>query len=557
MTVSQERFVPAFPAETLDAFVLAPAAHVPDRPAVVEVGPGGGLVSLSYAELAGRTGEYAKQLAALGVRPGDRVMIESHTSAAAIALLLACSRLGAAFIPVDPGTPARRIAAIAHDTGPVLYLYPAGDRTALRGPDGERAVPTVAAAAFGEEGIALDEDRESAAAAARLPGRPAGRRTVVGTDTAYLIFTSGSTGRPKGVVMSHRSALAFYRGTQRFGAVAPGDRVATTSPLAFDVALFDLAVTLGSGACLLVVPRAYLSFPRRLLGFLWDARADLVHGVPSLWRPLLRHERELLASLAGQLRGILVAGESFPLDELRRLRSLLPGLRVVNAFGATETVACSFADVPDPLPDDATGLPLGNGYPGAEIVLLDEEGVPVTGTESAGEMYIRCPSLFTGYWDDPAETARVLVPDPLDPRSGQLVYRSGDLARRGPDGQLYFCGRTDSMVKIRGNRIELGEIERRLTEHPAVTGAVALAVPQAGGELALVAFAEAPGEGGAAAPGAVTAGALAALCRETMPPYMVPKRLHVVDELPVTVNGKADRALLARRAAEDGGPGVP
>ncbi|MFC9279489.1 amino acid adenylation domain-containing protein [Streptomyces collinus] len=527
--MADERFVPRFPADTLDAFALAPVSRTPDKPAVVESGAAGGVTSVSYRELAQRVEEYAKQLTAAGVRIGDRVVVASHTSASAIAVLLACARVGAVFIPVDPDIPALRLDSIVEATGPALVLRPAG--VPARPPSGGTPLGTFDAGG----GIALDEAADS--------GRP-GRRTVVGGDPAYIIFTSGTTGRPKGVVMSHHAALAFYRGTQRFGAVSPDDRVASTSPLAFDVALFDICVSLGTGATLIAVPRAHLSFPRRLLGFLRDTGATVVHGVPSLWRPLLRHEPEGVAALGERLRGILFAGENFPLAELRGLRTLLPHLRVVNAFGATETVACSFSEVPDPLPETAEALSIGRGYPGAEILLLDEAGLPVEEPGVAGEMYIRCPSLFSGYWDDPEATRAALVPDPLEPRSGQLVYRSGDLAHRDQAGELYFCGRADSMVKIRGNRIELGEVERRLAEHPGVTAALVLALDGPDGEAALTAFVVAP------APGA-TPVELAELCRRSMPAYMIPKRFLFLDELPLNANGKADRKALTALAEAD------
>lgn len=524
-----ERFAPRFPADTLDAFALAPAARTPDKPAVVERGASGAVTSVSYRELAERVEEYVKQLTAAGVRIGDRVVVESHTSASAIAVLLACARVGAVFIPVDPDTPALRIGSIIDATGPALLLHPAGGPAHTPRDD-------VPLGAFDTDGGVTFDRMPSA-------GRPR-RHAVVGGDPAYIIFTSGTTGRPKGVVMSHHAALAFYRGTQRFGAVSPDDRVASTSPLAFDVALFDICVTLGTGATLIAVPRAFLSFPRRLLGFLRDAEATVVHGVPSLWRPLLRHEPDGVVALGGHLRGILFAGENFPLAELRHLRSLLPHLRVVNAFGATETVACSFAEVPNPLPEDTEALSIGHGYPGAEILLLDEQGDPVDEPGVAGEMYIRCPSLFSGYWDDPDATRGVLVSDPLEPRSGQLVYRSGDLAYRGPAGELYFCGRADSMVKIRGNRIELGEIERRLAEHPEVTAAVVLALDGPGGEAALTAFVAASATG-------VTPAELAELCQRSMPAYMIPKRFLFLDELPLNANGKADRTALTTLATAD------
>ncbi|MFF0304504.1 amino acid adenylation domain-containing protein [Streptomyces sp. NPDC004562] len=526
--MADERFAPRFPADTLDAFALAPVSRTPDKPAVVECDASGAVTSVSYRVLARRVDAYAEGLAAGGVGIGDRVVVASQTSASAIAVMLACSRVGAVFVPVDPDIPALRLDAIIESTGPAAVLRPPGAADS-----GHGKAPSGTFEADG--GITLT--------GAPMP-RARHRRTTVGGDPAYIIFTSGTTGRPKGVVLSHHAALAFYRGTQRFGAVTPDDRVASTSPLAFDVALFDICVTLGTGATLIAVPRAHLSFPRRLLGHLKETGATVVHGVPSLWRPLLRHEPDGVASLGEHLRGILFAGENFPLTELRRLRTLLPHLRVVNAFGATETVACSFAEVPDPLPEDAEALSIGHGYPGAEILLLDEAGRPVDEPGVAGEMYIRCPSLFSGYWDDPEATRRVLVPDPLEPRSGQLVYRSGDLAYRGPSGELYFCGRADSMVKIRGNRIELGEIERRLAEHPGVTSALVLALDGPDGEAALTAFLVVPG-------GTVTPAELAERCRRSMPAYMTPKRFLFLDALPLNANGKVDRPALRALAAAD------
>jgi amino acid adenylation domain-containing protein len=529
MSVAEELFAPRFPADTIDEFVLAPVAHTPDKPAVVERSASGRIETVSYRELAQRVEDYTKNLMDAGLQIGDRVVVESLTSASAIALLLACARLGAAFIPVDPETPDRRLESITDTTGPMLFLHPA-DRPRR---SASHEVPT---ATFDADGIMFDHTP---------PARRGRRHKVVGTDTAYIIFTSGTTGRPKGVVMSHHSALAFYRGTQCFGAVAADDLVASTSPLAFDVALFDICVTLGTGATLVAVPRDFLRFPRRLLGFLHQTKATVVHGVPSVWRPLLRHEPEGVEELGEHLRGILFAGENFPLPELHHLRALLPQLRVINAFGATETVACSFAEVPNPLPKDAEAVSIGHDYPGAEILLIDEDGEPVNEPGIVGEMYIRCPSLFTGYWDDPAATRAVLVLDPLDPRSGQLVYRSGDLAYRGASGELYFRGRVDSMLKIRGNRIELGEIECRLAEHPAVRAAVALAINQPDGELALVAFV-------LASAAEVTTVDLVDLCKQTMPAYMVPKKIFFLDELPLTANGKANRTILAELATASG-----
>jgi amino acid adenylation domain-containing protein len=524
--------LPGLGADTLDEFALAAAARTPGHPAVAGVGPD----LVTYAELRQLTEDYAKVLDGLGVQVGDRIVVDAHACAYAIAMLLACSRVGATFIPVTPDLPDGRLAAIIASTGPVLVA------AAAAAPPRDL---TVATARFGPDGI-------DAAAAGRANAGPRRRRGVTATDAAYIIFTSGSTGRPKGVVMSHRAALAFYRGALRFGLVTPADRVASTAPLSFDVSLFDIGVTLGAGATLVPVPRELLCFPRRLCGFLRDSQATSMHAVPSVFRPLLRFERESLAALGGSggsggprnLRSIMITGEDFPLPEVRDLQELMPGLRIVNAFGATETVAFSFAEVPRPLPADAQRLPIGNGYPGGEMSLLDEQGRPVDQDGEIGEIYVRGPSAFNGYWDDPDATRKVLVPDPLNPRSGQLVYRSGDLAYRGADGDLYFCGRADSMVKIRGNRIEPGEIERCLRGHPAIAEAAVLAISAPDGDLSLAAFAVLK----PAYP--ADAEELIGWCKRDLPSYMIPRRVLILAELPLSPAGKIDRQALTALAAD-------
>lgn len=360
-----------------------------------------------------------------------------------------------------------------------------------------------------------------------------------------MIFTSGTTGRPKGVVMSHRGVLSFYRGMLRHRIVTAQDRVATTSPLQFDFALLDIGLALGTGAQLIPVPRELMHWPRRLLRFLSDTGATQVDGVPSVWRPVLRHEAKGLAALADQIRGVLFSGEAFPLPELRQLQALLPRTRVVNCFGPTEAMAFSLTDVPNPLPEGVDKLSIGFAYPGAEMLLIDEEGY----RRGAGRGRRDPPAralLFTGYWDDPEATRAALVPDPLNPRSGQLVYKSNDLAYRGDSGELYFVGRSDLQVKIRGNRVELGEIERRLLEFPGVEAAAAVVRPRPDEDPELYAYVV-PTRGSTADPVVISA-----FCKQTLPEYMVPRKVALLPGLPLTPNGKTDRRALTALATANG-----
>ncbi|QQQ80087.1 AMP-binding protein [Saccharothrix sp. 6-C] len=510
---------------TLHEFLLAGARLTPEAPAVVET-TGEEFGAISHRQLERRVAELAARLDDLGLDVGDRVVLESDTTSWSIAALLACSTLGLTYIPVSPETPAQRLRAIVDAVAPALHLQAdTGRRDGL--------AEGIGLARFGPDGLEVD----------RAPApRRRRRREITPADPAYMIFTSGTTGRPKGVVMSHRAILAFFRGMLAHGIVSAEDRVATTSPLQFDFSLLDIGLALGSGAAVVPVPRELLRWPRRLVKFLHDARATQVNGVPSIWRPVLRHEPELLAELGGGIRGVLYSGEKFPLPELRRLREAVPGVRIVNCFGSSESVAASFTDVPDPLPDGVEELPIGFAHPGAEMTLIDEDGDPVDEPGGLGEIHLRSGALFTGYWDDPEATARALVPDPLNPRSGQVVFRTGDLARRGEDGELYFRGRVDSLVKIRGNRVELGEVERRVAEFPGVAAATALLLPLADREPVLGVFAVL-----AAGAGALDELELKAFCMEALPDYMVPQRVEVLDELPTTPNGKVDRPALAAR----------
>ncbi|CAM3351054.1 AMP-binding protein [Kibdelosporangium persicum] len=512
--------------ETLHEFLLLGARLTPDKAAVVEFA-GNEAGTISYRQLQRRVEECVRTLGELGLDMGDRIILESNTSPSAIATFLACSSLGLPFVPVSPEIPAQRLLSIIEATGPALYLQP---------DDGRRdGIPAeVGTGRFGPDGVTID----------RAP-QPRGqfRREIVSADPAYMVFTSGTTGRPKGVVMSHRGILAFYRGMLQHGIVGPESRVATTSPFHFDFSLLDIGLALGSGATVVPVPRPLLRWPRRFVKFLRDTGATQVNGVPSIWRSVLKHEPEQLGELGEQIRGVLFSGEPFPLPELRQLQGLLPAARIVNCFGSTESVASSFTDVPRPIPADMERLSIGFAHPGAEMMLLDDDNRHVAEPGVVGNIYLRSSALFTAYWGDPAATAKALVPDPTNPLTGQTVYRTGDLAYRGEGGELYFVGRADSLVKIRGNRVELAEVERRVAQFPGVAAACALLLP-ADVDPALAVFVVLAQD-----VESVDELELAAFCMEALPDYMVPREIRVLDELPVTVNGKVDRAALAEVVA--------
>ncbi|MFE0644609.1 AMP-binding protein [Streptomyces sp. NPDC058877] len=527
--------------EFLHDLLLAPTRHTADHPAVIEPVAGGPPAVTTYDQLTQVVDDYTRALHALGLEPGSRVVLEAEADAESIAVLLACSRTGLTFVPVSPATPQERLLTLIDAARPALHLQAkSGARAGLP--------PALGTARFAAGGLMVEQPPTAA---------PRRRHAPCVTDPAYIIFTSGTTGRPKGVVMSHRAVTAFFRGMLAHRISGPGDRIAGTSPLHFDFCLLNIGQALASGAALVPLPQQTVRWPRRFLRALRETAATQVNGVPSVWRQVMRHEPGPLAQLPA-LRGVLFCGEEFPLPELRHLQELRPGMRIVNCYGATESMAASFADVPEPLPDDLERLSIGIAHPGAEMILVDRTGRVVEETGVPGEIHLRSPALFSGYWDDPEATRAALVPDPLCPESGQLVLRTGDLAVRGEDGTYAFLGRTDSQVQINGNRVELGEVERRLLQHPAATAVCVLALPlDEGGHQLAACVVPAPGahvtkggqssadSAGEVGPQEDISAVLREFCARTLPSYMVPAEVRLLDVLPVTGNGKVDRRALA------------
>lgn len=486
----------------------------------------------TYGELARAAEGFAARLAAAGVCSGDRVSLIVEGGHEAIALIAACSMLGAAFVPLDPGTPPERLRDLVRAIDPALVV--AGGP--IMEPGGPLGVPTAVL------------DRE----ALRLPDRPVVRDgppppKPLDTGLAYLVFTSGSTGRPKGIMMSHLAAVSFLRGLIDFYRLPPTERYASCSPLHFDYALLDIGLCLGSGGTLVLPRRHAIRKPAAFVDELVRLGVRHVSGVPSIWKLILRYAPDAIGRLAG-LRRIAFAGEHFPIPAIRTIYDALPDTRFVNIYGQSETIACAFAELPRPLPDDCKDLPVGPGHPDLELFLLDEDSRPLTSPYATGELYLRGKCLFSGYWDDPSETSRRLIPHPLRPREREPVFRTGDLGYFDRSGVFHFVGRKDNQVQIYGNRVELEEVESALSRHRGV--AQCCVVPGGDEDESLDAFIVALPR--AAGPGFVDE--LREHCARLLPGYMRPCRYHLVDRLPLTSSGKTDRAAL-RASVRPGSPG--
>jgi len=478
-------------------------ARTPDSTAMVAADG----TRYSYAELDAWAASIAARLAAAGVADGHRVAVRIDRSPALVAALLGTLRAGAAYVPVDPADPPARAALVLADADVSAILVEGGSTT----PEGPEP-PVVPVGATPPAGTA--------------PGvSPSGG----GDGAAYLMYTSGSTGPPKAVVVGHHSIVNLVTNPS-YVDLSPDDTLLHLAPAAFDASTFEIWGALVNGARLVLAP------PGPVVSPILD---EIVreHGVTVLWLTAALFHRQIDESAAtfARLRTVIAGGDVLSADHVRRLMAAAPGCTVVNGYGPTE--ATTFTCTHRITPADVAGgpIPIGRPIQNVSVHILDEAGVPVS-EGATGELCIGGAGVAQGYWRRPELTARSFV---AYPEVGEgMLYRSGDLARRRADGVIEFLGRIDGQVKIRGYRIEPGEVESALMAHPLVARAAVAARSTERGESRLVAYVVPAGGSPLDRRG------LRAHLRELLPAYMIPAVFVVLAEIPVTANGKTDRAAL-------------
>jgi amino acid adenylation domain-containing protein len=479
--------------------------------------------ALNYRDLDARANRLAHRLIALGVRVGDRVALCMERSLEMVVALLGVLKAGAAYVPLDPADPAERIDHILADSGAQILLAVAGALPDLAAPRA-RLVPLEADGGQMESG--LYERPSLGRSAPELP--------------AYVIYTSGSTGKPKGVVVSHAHVDRLLTATEPWFGFGPQDIWTLFHSYAFDFSVWEIWGALAYGGRLVIVPFWVSRSPQDFLRLLMRERVTVLNQTPSAFRQLLWAEEAALDG-AGELslRCIVFGGEALEPASLRPWieRHGLERPALINMYGITETTVhvtghrLTAADLEH-------GSRIGRPIPDLSLHVLDRRlepqpiGVP-------GEICVGGAGLAQGYLGRPGLTAERFVPDPFSTLPGERLYRSGDLARRLPDGDVEYLGRIDHQVKVRGFRVELGEIEAALAAHPGVREAVVLAREDGPGrERRLVAYLV-PGPAGE--PG--LAGWREHLAAR-LPDSMMPSAAVVLPALPLTVNGKIDRRAL-------------
>ncbi|MDB6059427.1 MAG: Malonyl CoA-acyl carrier protein transacylase, partial [Verrucomicrobiales bacterium] len=478
--------------------------RVPDAIALVS-----GEKTISYRELNERANAIANHVRGCGVTANSLVGISAERSPEMIIGLLAILKAGAAYVPLDLDYPRERVAQMLADAKPSAILAQAKYVEKLRHVGVEAPI------------VSFDDKHPSSAESPRSE-----TKTATAESLAYVLYTSGSTGEPKGVAVPHRAVVRLVKNTN-FASITEEEVFLAFAPISFDASTLEIWGPLLNGAKLVVFPRQAASLED--LG-----KVIQQTGVTTLWltsglfHQMVEHQ---IDSLKG-VRQLLAGGDVLSVSHVLSALKQLPETKLINGYGPTENTTFTACHL---IPQDWDGtrpVPIGKPISNTTVYLLDKHMQPVP-QGSVGELYTGGDGLASGYLNAPEITAAKFVENPFG--AGQL-YRTGDLVRYLPDGTLDFVGRADHQVKIRGFRIELGEIEARLAQHPHITATIVLARSDMPGGKALVAY--------YVSDETHSTDALQQFVADKLPPFMVPNYFVRVPQMPLTANGKIDRAKL-------------
>ncbi|WMW47862.1 lichenysin non-ribosomal peptide synthetase LicA [Bacillus paralicheniformis] len=464
----------------------------------------------SYGELNRKANQLARRLRERGVQPGTTAAILTARSAEMVIGILAVLKAGAAYVPIDPDHPEKRVQHFFEDSGAAVLLT----QKAMK--------PLAEAAEFGGDILFLEDEHLYLGDASdlRLPISPEAM--------ANLTYTSGTTGTPKGNMVSHRNILRTVKNTNYLD-VMTSDIVLSISNYVFDAFMFDVFGSLLNGAKLVIAPKDTILDMSRLAHVLEKEKVTVLMITTALFNLLTDMRPD---SLKG-LRRVLFGGERASVDHVRRALNTVGKGRLLHMYGPSESTVFTTYYPVNEVPDDAQAIPIGKPVSNTEVLILDSFG-NVQPAGVAGELCVGGDGLVRGYFNRSELTAEKFTEHPF--KTGEKIYRTGDMARWLADGCLEFIGRIDHQVKIRGQRIELGEIEHHLLTHEMVQEAAVLAVDTGKRDQMICAYFTADQE--------LSSEELRRYAAEGLPGYMIPSVFMQLQELPLTGNGKVDRRAL-------------
>ena len=470
--------------------------------------------TLNYKDLRERVARLAGWLKSEAPEPGARVATWAAKGELTCLMTLAAARAGLVHVPVNPLLKRAQVAHILSDSGASLLIGTAARLSPLTEDD----LPSYCRALSEESAITSMGDSD-----------PLGPSQSDPETLAAILYTSGSTGKPKGVMLSHANMWLGADSVAEYLALTPQDVTLAVLPLSFDYGQNQLFSTWYAGGS--VVPLDYLT-PRDVVKAVERHGVTTLAAVPPLWIQLT--ELEWPSETAARLRRLTNSGGALTADLVRKLRTLFPGARLFPMYGLTEAFRSTYLD---PALVDAHPTSMGRAIPHAEVLVIGEEGGRA-GDDEEGELVHCGPLVARGYWQDPVRTAERFKPAPAASRYGGTAVWSGDRVRRAADGLLYFAGRRDAMIKSAGNRISPHEIEEAAMASGLVAEAVALGIPdlRLGHAVHLVVR---------ASPASSSKNEdLARILMQQLPNFMQPKHIHWRDAMPISPNGKIDRASL-------------
>jgi amino acid adenylation domain-containing protein len=491
--------------------------RTPDAVAVVFEGR-----QYTYLEINARANQVAHYLRTLGVGPNVLVDVLMVRSADLIVALLGVLKAGGAYVPLDPNFPKDRLAFLIQDTQPKVILTQQALLDKL--PDEKLKM------------LCIDRDWPEIARENKEDPAPINQPT----DRAYIIFTSGSTGTPKGVVLQHRAVVNTLDWVNKTFRVGLGDKLLFVTSQCFDLSVYDMFGSLAAGSTVRVASADELRNPEKLLQIVCEEGITFWDSAPPMLAQLVPFLDQVKdkAARAAKLRLVFLSGDWIPVPMPDQMRGTFPGVEIVSLGGATEAAIWSNFYRIGAVDPRWPSIPYGKPFQNCRYHVLDKAMQPVPVGVPA-ELHIGGVCLAEGYHNRTELTAERFIPDPLHPdEAGARLYKTGDLARYLPDGNLEFLGRIDFQVKIRGYRIELGEIEAALGQQPAVRESVVVARPDETGSKVLVAYI-------VLKPGAeADRNDLKTFLQARLADYMVPAHFVLLEKFPLNSNGKLDRKAL-------------